>query len=48
MNQKYKDDIIMILRDIGKDAGVIIAFSTVFLGSISVGGINSSKLQKNH
>ena len=34
MNQKYKDDIIMILRDIGKDAGVIIAFSTVFIGSI--------------
>lgn len=41
MNQKYKDDIIMILRDIGKDAGVIIAFIAIVMGVI--GAVNNSK-----
>ena len=41
MNQKYKDDIIIVLRDIGKDAGVIIAFIAIVMGVI--GAVNNSK-----
>lgn len=41
MNPKYKDDIKMILRDIGKDAGGIIAFVAIVMGVIGV--VNNSK-----
>lgn len=36
MNQKYKDDIKMIMRDIFKDASGIIAFIAIVMGGIGV------------